>query len=282
MNAEETKQGVEAILKAGRQSATVEERVCSVTIDYRGTVVAIPIATTEHGTMVIRDAYDLAKQAHAEQHPDRAGRYAMADLESLLAWAKRHKTEDTAAFLTAPGDTPGSVQVVIDELPASGAGCHRKLSASLALKFSEALTEWLAQNDQWQSAEQFYSFIDEHTDQLTTADVLTMAKNVEIKSESSFKRSVDDSGRVKLVLEDQSGPAMSVPRKFGFVAPMFTFGDEHKLHTFTARLSLKLDKGRPMFRYQIVDLPGRVGDAMRGIRDEVGKVVGLVYMGARG
>lgn len=56
------------------------------------------------------------------------------------------------------------------------------------------------------------------------------------------------------------------------------FGDEYKVHTFSARLSLKLDKGRPSFRYEIIDLPGRVADAMRAIREQVGAVVTNVYM----
>lgn len=281
MNVEDEE--VASILNAGKLSASIAERHTSIEVDYDDVTIKVPIVATENGASVIRDAYDLAKQTHDRLYPARAGRYAMADLESLLAWARRYKTEDTAVFLGAPNSAgPGLIQVVIDELPASAGGCHRQLSASLALRFSELLAAWLRLNGQWQSAESFYSFVDDHTDELTTADVLTMAKNVEIKSESTFKRSVDDSGRVKLVLEDQSGPAMSVPRKFGFVAPMFSFGGEYKHSTFTCRLALKLEKGRPQFRFEIVDLPGRVQDAMRAVRDEIAQTVPLVYMGQRG
>jgi uncharacterized protein YfdQ (DUF2303 family) len=283
VNAEETKQGVEAILEAGKATTSIAARVDTIDVEYRNTKIVVPVAAAGQGVVVLRDAFDLAKQAHADQSPERAGHYTMADLESLLAWAGRHRTPNTAAFLSAPTPSaPGVVQVTIDELPTGDAGCHRKLSASLALRFSNLLAEWLKLNGQWQSAEAFYSFIDEHTEELTTADVLTMAKNIEVRSESTFKRTIGDDGKVKLVLEDQSGPAMSVPRKLGFIAPMFSFGGEYKAHTFTARLALKLDKGRPMFRFEIVDLPGRVLDATRVIRDEIGKVVPLVYMGARG
>lgn len=282
MNAEDTKPGVEAILEAGRQSVAVGERVDIIEVTYRDTKIAVPVFATPSGVGILRDAYDLAKAAHDEQNPMRSGRYVMADLESLLAWADRYLENETAAFLTPPTATSaGSVNIVIDELNADAGGAHRRLSASLALKFSDLLTEWLKLNGQWQTAEAFYSFIDEHTDELTTADVLTMAKNIEIKSESTFKRSVDDSGKVKLVLEDQSGPAMTVPRKFGFVTPMFSFGGEYKAHTFSARLSLKLDKGHPTFRFEIVDLAGRIQDAMRAIRDQVVATVPTTYMGAR-
>lgn len=283
MSTTDIKQGIEAILAAGANAVTAQGRGYTIDVTHRDTTIKVPIvAQSGGGIAVLRDAYDLAKQEHAERNPDRAGRYTMADTESLLAWAGRFKQPDSAAFLTAPTlVAPGSVTIVIDELPISTAGAHRRLTASLGLRFSDLLTEWLKLNGQWQTAEAFYSFVDEHTDELTTADVLTMAKNIEIRSESTFKRSVSDDGKVKLVLEDQSGPAMTVPRKFGFVAPMFSFGGEYKHHTFSARLALKLDKGRPMFRFEIVDLQGRVSDAMRVIRDEIATVIPLVYLGTR-
>jgi uncharacterized protein YfdQ (DUF2303 family) len=282
VNAVDTKSGVEAIVEAGRASAVANDRIIAVPAKYRDTEIDVLYVVTPQGAMILRDAYDLAKAAYEQTSPERSGRYEMADMESLLAWSKRYKTADTAVFLTAPSLTGvGAVRVVVDELPVGEKGCHRKLTASLALRFSDLLTEWLKLNGAWQTAEAFYTFIDEHTDDLTTADVLTMAKNIEVKSESTFKRTVADDGKVKLVLEDQSGPAMSVPRKLGFVAPMFSFGGEYKAHTFTARLALKLDKGRPIFRFEIVDLAGRVQDAMRAIRDEIAPTVPLVYMGAR-
>src|SRR5690606_35200021 len=171
VNAEETRQGVEALIKAGRDVSTVEQRTDVLPIEYRGVTVNVPIAATVNGVSVMSDAIAHARELHQIERPDRNGRYAMADLDSLLAWAGRYKTEDTAAFLTAPAyPAAGRVEVIIDELPRGTAGCRRALSATLALKLSERLTEWLELDDEWQSAEDFYSFIDDHTDDLTTAD----------------------------------------------------------------------------------------------------------------
>lgn len=278
-------QDTKALLAAGAASVNAIERTFNVTVEHDGIAVTLPHAFDAAGNpKLLTGAYEAVKAEAARLRPQRANSYAFSDLASLILWAGRYKTEDSAVYVDGPepGGDPGSVVVVVDEFPAEGdIGAHRALQARVGIDLSKELKEWINAAGSWMNAETFHSFLDERSDQLASAEALTMAMNVEIRSESTWKRTVDaDTGRVKLVDESSSGPTAAVPRSFAFNVPVFTFHAVDDAQRFEARLAMKVDRGKPYFKIELKQLERAISDAMTAIAAEMAKTVPVVYMGS--
>lgn len=268
----------------GALAVTADARTIFVPATYEGTEVLIPVAFNAHGEpIVLTEVLKLAELAHGRAHPRRGGEYTFTAVASLLAWATRFAGPLSAAFLSAPTATltAGEVEIIIDELDAKSTdGAARALSATLKLRLSDRLAFWLRHVNKQFNAEQFQDFVTRAADELTTADVVTMINNLEIKSEALWKRTVDENGRTKLQIEDQSGPATRIPSTFAFAVPVFDFDDEANGQTFNARLVLKLEKGRPFFTFEVVDFASKMAEVMAALAAQVATVVPQTYMGS--
>lgn len=289
---------IQAIVEAIQQSVTADERTFDVTIVRDGVSVTVPYALNPNGPTILKDAIEYAREEVKRVRPDRAGRYRFSDLRSLLAWADRYKTDDTAVYLTAPlsqgANAAGSVHVIVDDLPRadlpteedeSGApstsmlGASRKLTATLPLGLHKQLLEWVQLDRVWCTTEAFHTFLDDRSEQLSSAEVLGMAANIEIKSEATWKRVVDANGAVRIQSEDKAGPSAKLVKSFQFFAPVFEHDDIGNVMVFAVRVSMKIDHGKPAFRMELVDLHQKLATAMATMANEVEKHVPAVYMG---
>jgi hypothetical protein len=276
------KSAIEAVLAAGRMQTALKDRVMDLTVDRDGVLVTIPVTCDSNGNArVVKEALEYAREEQERLKPAREGSYSFEDFASLLRWSERYKTESTAAFLESPAPlTTGSVVVVIDELPLVEGGTHRKLTGSVQYGLHEDLIAWTAKAGQWLSAPDFYQLVDERSDAMVDSAVLTMASNIEIKSEATYVRQVDETGAVKVQASDKSGPVSRVPKTFQFISPVFEYDEPGNMGmTFTARLRMKISSNKPVFQYEIIDFPNRIREAVRVLFAEVQKVVPVVYMG---
>jgi len=271
---------VATIASAGANAVKANDRTIQVTATWNGTEVMFPYAFDGAGRAVLlADAVQAAKAEHARLHPDRAGSYVMHDLESLLAWAKRFAGADSAAFVRTPDeDDDGRVVIIVDELAAGTEGARRSLRAGFALQLHERLKGWMSYDGTPLDIEAFSDFANRASDELTGSDLITMISNVEVRQEQNWSRTVSEDGKIKLVAEDTKSTS-KVPRTFSFAVPVFAHDDTANVMTFTARLVVKVDRGKPKFTYELVDFDQRLSEAMKQIVAEVAPVVPNVYMG---
>ncbi len=268
-------------LKAGAAGVNAAVRTIGVSVTVRGVSVELPYAFTSSGEpRLLKEAWDAACEAANRESPIRAGRYAFADIASILQWATRYKTDETSAYLSAPTvQQTGSLTVIVDDLPSGSAGTTRSVRASLAISLHERLKAWIACAGSWHAAEAFCSFVDMAGDELVSSDLITMTQNLEVRGASTWKRTVDEKGAVRVQTEDQSGPATRIPRDFRFAVPAFET-DEASM-VFAAKLFSKVEKGQPLFQFSISDLKKTIAGAMTSIAVQVAEVVNAsqVYAG---
>lgn len=290
MSAVVAKGDVTAAFEAGAASVGAVSRMRNVDVTVRGVTVGVPYAFDAAGTpRFLSEAWDKASAAADRERPQRGGRYSFADLPSLVGWARRYKIDETCAYLSAPSATSnGYAVIVIDDLVAARdvgddavatAGTNRLLRGTLAIELHERLKAWISGQSKWTPAEEFCSFVEQAGDELLTADLLTMVQNLEVRGATSWKRSVDDKGVVRVQTEDQSGPATRIPRDFAFAVPAFKH--DGAAGSFAAKLFSKVEKGQPMFQFRISDLDRTIMSAMRSIGGAVAEVIpsAQVYFG---
>jgi hypothetical protein len=277
-------------IKAGAAGVTAENRTIDIKASVRGVETVVPYAFNAQGEpRFLKEVLDVATAAADQHAPRRQGRYQFSDLASILAWATRYKTAETSAYLQAPTQSPGSLTIIVDELPgnesggqsggASDKGTNRTLRATLPIALHDRLKAWVATQEQWLDAAMFCSFVGMAGDELSSAELLSMVQNLEVTSATTWKRTVDDKGAVRVQTEDKSGPATRIPRDFKFAVPAFEFDDVAT--QFDAKLFSKIEKGQPMFRFTITDLKRTIALAMKVTHEVVSEVVPAtqVYLG---
>lgn len=289
------------VIEAARASVEIAHRIESLDVECRGLTTEVPIGVGANGTpAVLVQAWEIARDEAKRAAPDRAGNYKLDDLASLIKWSRRYGTSNTIAFVKAPDDSDGRVTVIVDELPPAApkyvaaadgskmientavqdAGAHRWLRAYTELPLHPRLDAWLESSEGWMSAEVFHAMLDRASEELGSAEVLSMATNIEVHNETSWSRTVDpNTGAVKLAAEDKT-TTTKVPKTFQFVVPVFAFDDEQNAQTFTARLSIKVERGKPVFRYDVVDYAPRMAQAIKQIQLDIGAAVSEVYAGS--
>jgi len=268
---------------AGAAGVTAKDRTIDVKVSVRGVDITLPYAFTSQGEpRLLKEAVEEAQRVADRMAPLRTGRYQFSDLPSILAWTARYKTAETSAYLQAPTQSPGSLTIVVDELPGgeSDKGANRTLRATLPIALHDRLKAWVASQDTWLDAAAFCTFVEMAGDELTSAELLSMVQNLEVTSATSWKRTVDDKGAVRVQTEDKSGPATRIPRDFKFAVPAFEFDDVATV--FGAKLFSKIEKGQPMFRFTIADLKRTIALAMKVTHEVVADVVpsANVYLGS--
>ncbi len=268
---------------AGAAGVTAKDRTIDVKVAVRGVEVTLPYAFTSSGEpRLLKEAVEEAQHQADQTSPRRNGRYQFSDLASILAWAARYKTAETSAYLQAPTQSPGSLTIIVDELPGgdSDKGTNRTLRATLPIALHDRLKAWVGAQDAWLDAATFCSFVEMAGDELSSAELLSMVQNLEVTAATTWKRTVDDKGAVRVQTEDKSGPATRIPREFKFAVPAFEFDDIATM--FAAKLFSKIEKGQPMFRFTISDFKRTIALAMKVTHDVVADVVPAtqVYLGS--
>lgn len=272
--------GIAAAIDAGRAQVTASDRTLSVKATVRGITVEAPVAFSASGQPAVLDAVVAIATAEANRvAPLRAGIYRFSDLPSIVAWARRYLTPETCAYLTPPAVGEGYLAVVVDDLPPSATGTNRTVRAHLPIILHERFAAWRLEQGKWLAAETFCSLVEQAGDELSSTDLISLTQNLEVKSESNWTRKVDDKGGIRIVTEDQSGPATRIPRTFAFAVPVFEF--DAAAQQLQAQLFSKIEKGRPLFMFKIIDVKRVIASAMVSVQAAISQVVppAQVYFG---
>lgn len=278
------KSDLSAAFSAGAAAVDLATRTAKIAVPYRGLEFSIPLAFDASGQPVVLDGLiEQARSQYDRENPERSGDYTFHDLASLSAWAKRHGNENTVAYVASPARDPngiGKISVVIDGLPSQDLGSHEQLRGWMALELSDRLKVWKSHERKTFTADNFNDFIQRASDELGNAELISMVNNIEVTETSQYRRTVDAAtGAIRIQDENTKTPAR-IPPSFSFAVPVFDFDDVANVHAFTARLSVKLEKGKPFFSFEIVDLKPRIAAAVAIISRELGTVVKNVYAGA--
>jgi len=113
---------VASIQQAGAAAVNGAARLFQATYTLGDVGMTMPYAVDGNGAIThLPHLTQAVRDEHNRRHPNRAGRYLFSDLNSLLAWAQRYTTVNTAAFVKSPeGTTEGIATVIIDEMPLQG------------------------------------------------------------------------------------------------------------------------------------------------------------------
>jgi hypothetical protein len=241
----------DAAIEAGSKITTLTGRVAEMS--YLGT--PIPLMINAHGgVQLLKEAVEL----HERLHPPRAGAFTAGNVSALADWILRYRTKDTLVYVSASG-----VRAVIDDTPAFEAapgapptdaslrGARKAMVGQLHLRQHVRLQAWLGASNKPLSVDELAELVEANVDDLATADLVTFVRNMELAEATSWKRSVDAQGRVKLTAESaQSGTP--VPRAFVIRVPYFEFDAEPTALKF--RLVLTMSKGQVSFKISCADI----------------------------
>lgn len=275
-------EGIYAIAKCGADSVTATDRMVVVEATVGSSTAKVPYIIGHEGRPIPCETAILeARRLEQEARPERCGIYEMDGLDSLLRWSKRFAVaETTAAFIDAPAlRKPGSIRVVVDDLASAGAyGARRLLQCKMPLALHPRLEAWLGSERTALQVDDFWDFAMRASDELGEATLMSAISNVEVHEESNWTRKVEGDGSVKLVAES-SQKGTKVPERFTFSVPVFDSDDERNVHSFSARLTVKLQNKKPIFGYEIVDFKIRLGEALAVMLAALTSVTPNVYLG---
>lgn len=267
-------QSLAAIAQLGADAVDIDNKVKLATVKVGrddGASVEVPVVVKPDGQVQV---FQGAIEAGArEMPPRRQGLYQFATLASLCAFTNRFKTVDSMAFFKAPhlttdadGDASivdGKITVVFDDQPVEDSfGSHGMFKASMPLELGLLMKRYLEMSGTWLSAETFLGFIDERTDDLVSADLVSVVNNVGATTQSSWTRTVSPEGKIKIRVEDETGPSVSVPRSFAVRLPVFSFDRAGDVVELVCSLRTRVSKKQLEFSFAFQDLDERIAQAV--------------------
>lgn len=191
-----------------------------------------------------------------------------ANADSFLAYVQRHAGEGTVTWCDFNPQTYAlKFTAVIDEHTKEAAG-WRKHCASFEPEMSAEWKAWKGKNAQVFAQVAFAEWIEEHADDITTANglptslqMLAMATEFQANEERALKSTVKlQSGGVRLnyIADPDAGTveSMDMFKQFAIGIPVFHGGSAWSI---TARLKYRLSGGKVSFFYELVR-PDRVHD----------------------
>jgi uncharacterized protein YfdQ (DUF2303 family) len=262
-----------AIIEAGKQALELDGRI--------GTLASapdIPLALTRQGETLRPMVELIAMRDERAPHPlRRRGTATFTELASFTAHVNRFK--DEASVIFADTETP-TLTAVLDYSPGGeGAaprwGQHRSV---YSLPLSEKWQLWVAHDAEPMGQEAFAQFVEDHLDDIRSptgdsgdsdlpaaADLLTMARNLVIRSRGEFSRSINPvTGESALVSKhENTSESTKIPRGFLLGIPVFEAG---ALYAVEARMRFSMLNGRPTFAYALVNPDEKLRDAFNEVR----------------
>lgn len=209
----------------------------------------------------------------------------LSDARSFIEYVKVNATDGTTVWCDFNPQTFAlSFTAVIDE-HSKGLPGWRDHRATFSPDMSSEWKSWKGKNSQAFAQVAFAEWIEEHADDITTANglptslqMLTMATEFQANEERVLKSTVKlQSGGVRLtyIADPDAGTTetMQMFDKFAIGIPVFQGGSAWSL---TARLKYALNSGKVSFRYELVR-PDRVHDGaaqemIKHVTDEIGGV----------
>lgn len=185
----------------------------------------------------------------------------LSDPTSFLEYVGRHATERTAAWCEFnPQSFSLKFSAVIDEHHYSAPG-WRNHTASFTPDMSAEWKAWKGKNGQAMGQVEFAEWIENHADDITTAEglptsmqMLQMATEFVARQDTVLKSAVRlQSGGVNLtyIADPDSGTteSMKLFERFGIGIPVFHGGAAWQI---TCRLKYRIQQGKVIFFYELV------------------------------
>lgn len=264
MSADETTtENVAAILTLGQEHADINLRLAEISHPDDDSVTVI--ATREHGDdgsdcVVLATAVMEALDQRMPGPRARKGSHLIAELESLVSYVNRYKSDDTLAWANVDGFR---IEVVLDDHPAGARveafkrTAWRQHRAVYTCPRSPEWKAWTGLDGNPLAQEQFADFIEARLEDIRGGegypkplDVLHMARHLVMHQKGTFERKIDPTnGNGILVnkVENETGSTV-IPRAFLLGIPVFEGGAHYQVE---ARVRFAIAEGRPTFSYTL-------------------------------
>lgn len=262
---------IQAIIDIAQEAAGVDKQLTTIN--------GIPVLVNGDNVLVLTNVLEAAdKRADAPRR--RKGTSNHSELSSFIDHVNRFKDEHSAVFADS-----GAVRLVaILDYHCKGAaspaqwGEHRSV---YVCPLSEQWRLWTANSGVKMTQDAFAQFIEDNMGDLATptgngadkefpmpADVLTMARNLVIRSKGEFSRSINPTtGESSLVCKNENDQTSTkIPRAFVLGIPVFEAGHAYRIE---ARMRMDLSGGRPAFSYVLYQPQAILRDAFGEVRDSV-------------
>jgi uncharacterized protein YfdQ (DUF2303 family) len=266
---------VAAAVEAGKQAVTLADRMVALA---PFTDDAIPVVMVRQGETVKPLAELVALQDERAPAPRRLrGTATFTELASFIAHVNRFK--DGASVIFADTVTP-TLTAVLDYSQGGGEvaprwGQHRSV---YTLPLSAKWQLWLRHDAEPMGQEAFAQFVEDHLEDIRSpsgdsgesdlpaaAELLTMARNLVIRSRGEFSRSINPvTGEYALVSKhENTSESTKIPRGFLLGIPVFEAGAPYALE---ARMRFSMLNARPTFAYALANPDEKVRDAFNEVR----------------
>lgn len=270
-----------AIIQAAREDLAIGARIA-----IHGTgATAVPICTVIDpltGVSRVEVADDvLAKVDSLAAAPRRRiGRCQFSEVDSLIQYVQRFGGADTIVYANP---ATFSVEAVLNEHPAgaeNAAAAWRDHRATYTCPRSPEWLAWTEHDGRQMPQDKFADFIESRLEDLvsgagmpTATDVLTMARNLIMRTKGTFERSLDPTtGNSALVNKTETDVgSTAIPRAFLIGVPVFENGERYQVE---ARVRVEIKEGRAVFAYVLHRRKEIERDAFQAVRAQISSETG--------
>lgn len=270
---------IKAAFQCGVDATTIENR--TKIIDD------IPVAVIgpKQRITVLDDVITL-KENRAEKPRRRQGTATHRELASFIAHVNRFKSEHSTIWANIDRMR---VTAVLNYHPADDvAWCDHR--STYQCPRSEPWKVWSKKEGTWFRQASFADWVEERFDDITSGtkeegfpaplDLLAMARNLQIFTQGTFKRKIDQTtGERELVCtQEHSENSTKIPQAFLLQLPVFEAGTVYRIE---ARIRFRLRDGVAEFSYRLHRRTEIERDAFGDVRDQIGKETNLpLFAGA--
>lgn len=268
----------QAALDAGEKLAEITRRITES--DHEGLNLPIAIERDSDGGEKIVVLHDVIKTSDARASAPRrlVGMARFSELASFIAHVSRFKDEGSAVFADVDHCTVTAVYDYHHGADDARWCGHR---AVYACPLSKPWQLWTRNDGAKMPQDTFAQFIEDNLPDLASpvgngedkdlpmpAEMLTMARNLVIRSKGEFSRSLNPvTGESSLVCKNENeATSTKIPRAFLLGIPVFEAGAMYRVE---ARMRMDMSSGRPLFSYSLYQPEVIKRDAFGEVRAKV-------------
>lgn len=275
---------MKTLVDAAREGVEADKKIV--------TIKDVPVLVSPGGSVkALTEVLEIA-DLRADKPRRRRGQAMHDELASFIEHINRFKDDDSAVFADIDNTT---VTAVLDYHRTGAAGDPRwgQHRSVYECPLSAEWQRWNENDGVKMSQDTFAQFIEDNLDDLRAptgngadkdlpmpSDVLTMARNLVIRSKGEFSRSMNPTtGESSLVCKNENDTTSTkIPRAFLLGIPVFEAG---AVYAVEARMRMEMSNGRPMFSYALYKPEAIKRDAFGEVREMVKQQTALpVFAGS--
>lgn len=271
---------IQAAIDAGRKATEALPRMAVSGIDGGEDV---PVALDGGGNIVLLREVARASLAMAPAPLRARGQSTHHELDSFIACCNRFKDGGSAVFADYGFGGNPSLTAVFDYGNGSAPrwGQHR---AIYSCPLSPEWVAWTTADGDDMDQDAFADFLERHAADLVAPSgdephpqpirLMEVSRSLRVHSKGTFERAVNPTtGEYSMVNKvENDSTSTKIPASFLIGVAVFEAGAKYRVE---ARLRFKLQNGRPMFSYSLVQASAVFRDAFGEVRAKVGEATGL-------